>query len=171
MARAADLTAAVAAAPWSSRNALVGTRCILGELTRRYDAVQALVHFVGPGVLDTTMSASCAVGVRLITLGVDLAAEPRKTDLARIAWRAGSAHITDVRRHVTDDDMVEAIVHADKAGIDCPLGWPVKFIRFITSHDSGHVCVAARGCRQGVASGALLPRDRPSSGATGSSAA
>jgi predicted nuclease with RNAse H fold len=82
----------------------------------------------------------------VITLGVDLAAEPKKTGLARIAWRRGSAHITDVRRHVTDDDLVEAIVRADKAGIDCPLGWPVKFIHFITSHYSGHVAL-----RSGVA--------------------
>jgi predicted nuclease with RNAse H fold len=77
----------------------------------------------------------------VITLGVDLAAEPKRTGLARIVWRQGSAHITDARRHVSDDEMVEAIVDADKAGIDCPLGWPVKFIRFITSHDSGHVAL------------------------------
>jgi hypothetical protein len=26
---------------------------------------------------------------------------------------------------------------ADKAGIDCPLGWPEKFVKFISTHHTG----------------------------------
>ena len=32
---------------------------------------------------------------------------------------------------------------ADKAGIDCPLGWPEKFVEFISAHHAGEVIVPA----------------------------
>lgn len=37
--------------------------------------------------------------------------------------------------------MVEAIERADKAGIDCPFGWPERFVSFVTAHRDGPVAV------------------------------
>jgi hypothetical protein len=34
-------------------------------------------------------------------------------------------------------------MEADKAGIDCPLGWPEKFVEFISAHHAGNVIVPA----------------------------
>jgi len=31
-----------------------------------------------------------------------------------------------------DETIVEAVRQADKARIDCPLGWPVPFVEFVT---------------------------------------
>jgi predicted nuclease with RNAse H fold len=39
--------------------------------------------------------------------------------------------------------VVEAVLAADKAGIDCPLGWPERFIDFVRAHREGHVAVPA----------------------------
>jgi hypothetical protein len=36
---------------------------------------------------------------------------------------------------------VEAVRQADKAGIDCPLGWPEVFVEFVTAHQRGNVSV------------------------------
>src|SRR5699024_11772353 len=36
-----------------------------------------------------------------------------------------------------DDAVVDAIVMADRAGIDVPLGWPDEFVRFVQAHASG----------------------------------
>ncbi|WP_281398007.1 hypothetical protein [Actinomadura alba] len=34
-------------------------------------------------------------------------------------------------------------MNADKAGIDCPLGWPDAFVDFVTAHRAGHVVTPA----------------------------
>jgi len=33
--------------------------------------------------------------------------------------------------------LVEAIAPAHKAGIDCPLGWPRRFVEFVAAHEAG----------------------------------
>ncbi|WP_173083069.1 DUF429 domain-containing protein [Phytohabitans rumicis] len=77
----------------------------------------------------------------MLTVGVDLAAEPAGTALAVIEWSSGRAQLRDVRVGVDDNAIVDAVVGADKAGIDCPLGWPAAFLEFITAHHTGHVTV------------------------------
>ena len=54
--------------------------------------------------------------------------------LARILLR-----VVAVEVGATDDDLVTAMSEATKTGIDCPLGWPVKFIDFIGRHQHDHV--------------------------------
>lgn len=70
------------------------------------------------------------------TVGVDLSAEPAKTAVATIDWGEESARVADLRLGVTDDDLVEAILGADKCGIDAPFGWPDAFVDFVVAHRS-----------------------------------
>jgi predicted nuclease with RNAse H fold len=71
----------------------------------------------------------------VLTVGVDLAAEPVNTAVAAVRW--GSAAIVEgLRVGAGDDELVEAITAADKAGIDCPLGWPREFVAFMTDHQA-----------------------------------
>ncbi len=79
----------------------------------------------------------------MLTIGVDLAAEAIRTAVAWVEWSAGGANVREIEIQADDDLIVEAIKSADKAGIDCPLGWPDKFVDFIAAHRSGHVDVPA----------------------------
>ncbi|HEV2450645.1 MAG TPA: DUF429 domain-containing protein [Streptosporangiaceae bacterium] len=75
----------------------------------------------------------------MLTVGVDLAAEPAGTALAVVDWGAGGAAITEVVRGAGDGVILAAIARAGKAGIDCPLGWPGAFILFVADHQAGRV--------------------------------
>lgn len=77
----------------------------------------------------------------VLTVGVDLAAEPARTALAVVAWDAGGARIVELVCGGEDDVILAALVDADKAGIDCPLGWPEAFVAFVADHQAGHVAV------------------------------
>jgi len=77
----------------------------------------------------------------VLTVGVDLAAEPVRTALATVAWDGGTAVITELIRGAGDDVILAALADADKAGIDCPLGWPAAFVTFLTDHQAGHVAI------------------------------
>jgi predicted nuclease with RNAse H fold len=77
----------------------------------------------------------------MLTVGVDLAAEPERTAVARIEWSGGRATICDVTCGADDSAIVAAIAQAQKAGIDCPLGWPGEFVAFVAAHQAGHVTV------------------------------
>jgi phage terminase large subunit-like protein len=70
---------------------------------------------------------------------VDPAAGPRNTAVARIRWRQTSADVQAVGVGVGADDpvLVEEIAASDKAGIDCPLGWPRRFVEFVAQHEAG----------------------------------
>lgn len=76
----------------------------------------------------------------MLTVGVDLAAEAVRTAVAWLDWSApGRARLVGVAAGADDGLIVEAVTGADKAGIDCPLGWPDKFVDFVTAHRAGHV--------------------------------
>jgi predicted nuclease with RNAse H fold len=89
------------------------------------------------------------------TVGVDLAAEAARTAVAWLDWSADGAHVTEIRIWADDDLIVEAVMGSDKTGIDCPLGWPDKFVDFVNAHRAGHVDVpsdiAGRGWRRDLA--------------------
>jgi uncharacterized protein DUF429 len=72
-----------------------------------------------------------------MTVGVDLSVQPKKTGLARIDWSPSGARVRDLVVGATDELITRAIMAADKAGIDCPLGWPEKFVKFISTHHTG----------------------------------
>jgi predicted nuclease with RNAse H fold len=71
------------------------------------------------------------------TVGIDLAAEPKHTGVAWIDWEPGCATVTNLICGADDRVILDAISHAGKAGIDCPLGWPVDFIAFLATHQNG----------------------------------
>jgi predicted nuclease with RNAse H fold len=73
----------------------------------------------------------------VLTVGVDLAAEPRNTAVARIRWTQTSAEVQAVGVGADDPMLVAEIAASDKAGIDCPLGWPRRFVEFVAQHESG----------------------------------
>lgn len=76
------------------------------------------------------------------TAGVDLAAAPANTALAVVEWSVdGSAAVTELAAGVDDDAIVELIGRVTRAGgrtgIDCPLGWPERFVEFLLAHRDG----------------------------------
>jgi predicted nuclease with RNAse H fold len=77
----------------------------------------------------------------VLTVGVDLAAEPERTAVAGIEWSDGRARVCEVVCGADDDAVVAAIAQSQKAGIDCPLGWPDEFVAFVAAHRAGHVAV------------------------------
>jgi hypothetical protein len=77
----------------------------------------------------------------MLTVGVDLAAEFAGTAVARLDWSPAGAVLRDLVVPADDDAVLRAVLAADKAGIDCPLGWPEAFVAFVDAHRSGHVTV------------------------------
>ncbi|HTW01106.1 MAG TPA: DUF429 domain-containing protein [Streptosporangiaceae bacterium] len=73
----------------------------------------------------------------MLTVGIDLAAEPERTGMAWITWSPGRAVVTGLVCGADDAVILDAISGADKAGIDCPLGWPADFVAFVTAHENG----------------------------------
>lgn len=74
----------------------------------------------------------------MITVGVDLAAETAGTALAVVRWESGSgtARLQRLISDVTDGDLLDTLAGADKAGIDCPLGWPEAFVDVVVAHSA-----------------------------------
>jgi predicted nuclease with RNAse H fold len=70
---------------------------------------------------------------------VDLSAESPGTAIASIEWSADRAVVRDLVLGADDSRVVAVADGADKVGIDCPLGWPVPFIEFVSSHRDGRV--------------------------------
>jgi predicted nuclease with RNAse H fold len=73
----------------------------------------------------------------VLTVGVDLAAEPANTAVARIRWAGSSAVVEAVGVGADDPGLVKEIMASDRAGIDCPLGWPRRFVEFVADHQAG----------------------------------
>lgn len=75
----------------------------------------------------------------MLTLGVDLAAADERTATALVQWSARSATVRAVRLGVSDDDLVDAVRAAGKAGVDCPLGWSAAFVTFLVAQRAGRL--------------------------------
>ena len=75
----------------------------------------------------------------MITVGVDLAAEAAGTGLAVVEWRRRTARVVAVSTDVADAQLVEAVLAADRAGIDCPFGWPDAFVDVVVDHRAGRL--------------------------------
>ncbi|AUI50990.1 DUF429 domain-containing protein [Arthrobacter crystallopoietes] len=68
------------------------------------------------------------------TLGIDLAADPKKTAAAVLDWTPDAARLTHLSLGVTDEDIVALFAGADATGIDCPVGWPQALRPFLSGH-------------------------------------
>lgn len=76
------------------------------------------------------------------TLGVDLAASPKKTAVAVLEWDAGSAKLVHLALGVEDKEIVDLFGTSGMAGVDCPVGWPDALVPFLAGHlkfDAGPV--------------------------------
>ena len=74
------------------------------------------------------------------TLGVDLAASPATTAACMITWNHGQA-VVDKPIRPLDDARLLALLDdlgpGDRAGVDCPFGWPVDFVAAVAAHARG----------------------------------
>ena len=68
------------------------------------------------------------------TLGIDLAAQPKRTGAAVIEWQPTGPTLDDLQVDLDDEALLELIDGADKVGIDAPLGWPDEFVEAIVAH-------------------------------------
>ncbi|MFE1986741.1 DUF429 domain-containing protein [Streptomyces mirabilis] len=74
------------------------------------------------------------------TIGVDLAVEPRTTAAAEIHWNRDGAEAKLPRLGCKDEyllDLLSGLASGERAGIDCPFGWPTAFVEAIAAH-TGH---------------------------------
>jgi hypothetical protein len=75
----------------------------------------------------------------LIATGVDLSAEHTKTWMATIEVTRSGANLVGLGAQVSNAEIVRAASESEKVGIDCPFGWPVPFVAFVTEHMHGIV--------------------------------
>lgn len=71
------------------------------------------------------------------TVGIDMAADPRRTAVARVQWSAGRALLTRLQTSATDDAVLASLQGADCVGIDVPFGWPEDFQTALARHREG----------------------------------
>ena len=70
----------------------------------------------------------------MISAGIDLAAEPKGTAVALIEFSNNKARLTYLEQGLDDHTLISNTHNADKVGIDCAFGWPIKFSQFIMNH-------------------------------------
>ena len=76
----------------------------------------------------------------MVTLGVDLASQAKRTAVCLIRWDGESADVDCLRTDVTDSDLLELFGRPgqgpDKIAIDAPFGWPEDFVRAIHAYST-----------------------------------
>lgn len=60
----------------------------------------------------------------MLTLGVDLATDPKDTATCLLDWNSGRCAVA---RGADDAALLDAMARADRVGIDAPFGWPDAF--------------------------------------------
>lgn len=71
------------------------------------------------------------------TVGIDLAASPNGTAIASVSWQQGAACVDTLALNCNDDTVLHWMHHPDGAiGIDCPFGWPAKFVDLVHRHST-----------------------------------
>jgi uncharacterized protein DUF429 len=73
----------------------------------------------------------------VITLGIDLAAQPEDTAACAIEWRDDRARLLEVTCGQDDEALAGRIGTADKVGIDVPFGWPDAFVDAVANFHTG----------------------------------
>ncbi|MDE0105376.1 MAG: DUF429 domain-containing protein [Bryobacterales bacterium] len=70
----------------------------------------------------------------MVTLGVDLASQPKRTATCLLSWDRDSTRGEALSIGATDADLHGLFGRADKIGIDAPFGWPVPFTRAVAKY-------------------------------------
>ena len=73
----------------------------------------------------------------VLTLGVDLAAQPKNTAWCAIQWTGGAANTVDMDRGASDATLLQLFADSARVGIDVPLGWPDDFVQAVADHREG----------------------------------
>lgn len=79
----------------------------------------------------------------MLTLGVDLSADARKTAACLIAWQAGEARVQRPVLGLKDGALLDLMAGGnghpapDWVGIDAPFGWPAPFVAAIRAWQEG----------------------------------
>jgi hypothetical protein len=79
------------------------------------------------------------VSSRSLTLGIDLAAQPKETAACLISWSEVGAVVERLVCPL-DDDAIVTMIEADrplKVAIDAPFGWPSDFVNAVAAWDAG----------------------------------
>jgi predicted nuclease with RNAse H fold len=71
-----------------------------------------------------------------VFVGIDLAADPRRTGLA-VLHEDDRCVVQQVCVGAEDDALVQAVRSAGKAGVDVPFGWPEPFVELLAAHAAG----------------------------------
>jgi predicted nuclease with RNAse H fold len=103
----------------------------------------------------------------VLTIGVDLAAEPARTARAAVEWAEGRAVVRAVALDSSDADIVELSRGARAVGIDCAFGWPLEFAAFVQAHTQREVAPRALAGRDWRRRLAYRETDRAAREATG----
>lgn len=77
------------------------------------------------------------MGEPLRFVGVDLAAQAANTAVALISLQDDRLAVQQIISPASDDDILTAAEGSAKAGIDAPLGWPDRFVEYLTEHRNG----------------------------------
>ena len=75
----------------------------------------------------------------MLTLGVDLASQPKRTATCLTCWDSTSARVEKLSMGTTPSDLYELFGRTDKIGIDAPFGWPARFARAIANYSTSMV--------------------------------
>lgn len=78
--------------------------------------------------------ALCYLYGPMITVGIDLAAQPENTAACSILWKADVAEVQRISCNLSDEDLLGLAATGHKVGVDIPLGWPSAFVRAVVSH-------------------------------------
>lgn len=67
-------------------------------------------------------------------VGVDMSARPQKTAAVVIEAGGDRPQVTSIVTACDDDTLVDLARDATKVGVDCPLGWPIRFVAAVVAH-------------------------------------
>ena len=70
----------------------------------------------------------------MITLGIDLASQPRNTAICALRWSSRGAEVDLLRADVDDEALLERARASEWIGIDAPFGWPRAFTQFVAEN-------------------------------------
>lgn len=91
------------------------------------------------------------------TAGIGLAAEDTSTAVVWIRWTATGAMLDELIVGAGDDELLRAASAADKAGIDCPLGWPELFVECVIANHRGELTASIDPIGRDCAESGLAP--------------
>lgn len=80
---------------------------------------------------------------RVLTLGVDLSADPRKTAACFVEWSPAQAIVRQPVLKLGDEALLDLMTGAsggsapDWVGIDAPFGWPAPFVAAVRAWEEG----------------------------------